>query len=81
MAVMIYRYEQKYGDGGFTGNWMYRLPFTDLDQISDWAFESVAWCNMDEVITGKDGNLFDPKSSAIRSEIAAILKRYLTREK
>ena len=78
MAAMIYHYEQKYGDGGFTGNWMYRLPFTDLDQISDWAFESVAWCNMHDVISGKSDNLFDPKGFAKRSEMAAILRKYLT---
>ena len=81
MAVMLYRYEQKYGDGGFTGDWMYRLPFTDLDQISDWAFEAVAWCNMEGVITGKDNNVFDPKGFAKRSEMAAILTRYLTQNK
>ena len=81
MAVMLYRYEQKYGDGGFTGDWMYRLPFTDLDQISDWAFEAVAWCNMEGVITGKDNNVFDPKGFAKRSEMAAILTRYLTQDK
>ena len=74
---MMYRYEQKYGDGGFTGDWMYRLPFADLDQISDWAFEAVAWCNMKGVITGKDNSVFDPKGPAQRSELAAILARYL----
>ncbi len=76
MAAMIYRYEQKYGDGGFTGDWVYRLPFTDLDKISDWAVEAVAWCNMEGVITGKDDNLFDPRGPAKRSEMAAILTRY-----
>ena len=76
MTTMIYRYEQKYGDGGFTGDWMYRLPFKDLDQISDWAFEAVAWCNVKGVITGKGNNIFDPKGFAKRSEMAAILTRY-----
>ncbi len=76
MTTMIYRYEQKYGDGGFTGDWMYRLPFKDLDQISDWAFEAVAWCNMKGIITGKDGNRVDPKGSAKRCEMAAVLTRY-----
>lgn len=80
MAAMIYRYEQKYGDGGFTGDWMYRLPFTDLDQISDWAFESVAWCNLNGIIKGKDNGVFDPKGLAKRSEMAAILTRYCGEE-
>ncbi len=80
MAVMLYRYEQKYDSGGFIGDWMYRLPFTDLDQISDWAFEAVAWCNMKGVITGKDDNIFDPKGPAKRGELAAILTCYCGEE-
>ncbi len=78
MAVMLYNYKKKYGDGGFTGAWMYRLPFEDLDQISDWAFEAVAWCNMKGIITGKGNDLFDPKGQATRAEMAAILTQYLT---
>ncbi len=37
LASLIYRYEQSRG-GGLTGEWMYRLPFTDLEAISNWAF-------------------------------------------
>lgn len=80
MAAMMYRYEQKYGEGGFTGDWMYRLPFTDLDQISDWAFEAVAWCNMKGVMSGKDDDIFDPKGPAKRSELAAVLTRFCGEE-
>ncbi len=80
MATMLYRYEKKYGNGGFTGAWMCRLPFTDLDHISDWAFEAVAWCNMKGVIAGKDDNIFDPKGLSKRGELAAILTRYCGEE-
>ena len=55
---------------------MYRLPFTDLDQISDWAFEAVAWCNMKGVMSGKADDIFDPKGPAKRSELAAVLTRF-----
>ena len=76
MAVMIYRYEQKYGTGGFTGEWAYRLPFADLDKISDWAFEAVSWCNMKGLLMGKDNNLFDPYGITQRCELAAVLTNY-----
>ncbi len=76
MAVMLYRYEQKYGGGGFVGDWQYKLPFTDTAKISSWAYEAVAWCNMKGVVTGKDGSVFDPAGNARRSEIAAVLTRY-----
>ena len=80
MATMIYQYEKKYGDGGFTGTWMFRMPFNDLDQISEWAYEGVAWCYMNQVISGKSADLFDPQGIATRTEMAAILTQYLTLE-
>lgn len=80
MAVLLCRYEKKCGDGGFTGAWMYRLPFEDLDQISDWAFKAVARCNRKGIITGKGDNLFDPKGHAARVEMAAILMNYLKQQ-
>ena len=76
MAAMIYRYEQKYGSGGFTGSWMYHLPFTDLEAISDWAFEAVAWCGMKNVLEGGEAGAFDPAGHALRCELAAALMRY-----
>lgn len=77
MAAMLYNYEVKFGAGGFTGAWMFRLPFTALTEISEWAYEGVAWCYMKDVITGKSTDLFDPKEKATRAEIAAILTQYL----
>ena len=55
---------------------MYRLPFTDLEEIADWSFEAVAWCNMKKVMVGKDDGVFDPTGSALRYELAAVLMRY-----
>ena len=76
MAKMLYNYEKKYGDGGFTGAWMFPLPFADTAKINDWAYEAVAWCYMDGVINGKDGNVFDPAGNALRCELAKVLTVY-----
>ena len=76
LAAMIYRYEQ-YRGGGFTGDWMYRLTFTDSGRVSGWAYEAVGWCCMNKVIQGKGGNVFDPAGTAKRNDLAAILTRYL----
>ncbi len=75
LAAMLYRYEQKYGDGGFTGNWQYQLPFSDLTAISDWAAEAVAWCNMHGVLQGQAGR-FEPAGQTKRCELAQALTRY-----
>ena len=76
MAKMLYNYEKKYGDGGFTGEWMFPLPFADTAKINDWAYEAVAWCYMNGVINGKDGNVFDPAGNALRCELAKVLTVY-----
>lgn len=75
LASLIYRYEQAQG-GGFSGEWAYRLPFADLEALSDWALEAAAWCNMQGVMTGKTGGRFDPAGTATRAELATILTRY-----
>ncbi len=76
MAKMLYNYEKKYGDSGFTGAWMFPLPFADTAKINDWAYEAVAWCYMNGVINGKDGNVFDPAGNALRCELAKVLTVY-----
>ena len=75
LAVMLYRYEQR--SGGFTGNWMFRLDFTDAADISDWAYEAACWCNMNGIINGKGNGILDPKGQATRAEAAAMLMRFL----
>jgi hypothetical protein len=75
-AVILYRYEQKYGGGGFTGEWMYLLPYGDTGSIADWAYEAVAWCNMKGIMTGMGDNLFGPEGTSTRAQIAAVLQRY-----
>lgn len=71
MAAIICRYE----DGGFTGDWAFSLPYADLDKISDWAREAVAWCTMKSILQGKEDGLFDPAGVTLRCELAAVLTR------
>lgn len=50
--------------------------FTDSGAISSWASEAVAWASALGIVSGRDGNVFDPHGNASRSECAAILMRY-----
>lgn len=52
--------------------------YADEDSISDFAVQAVDWARSAGVISGKDGNRFDPKGGATRSQVAVILYRYLT---
>lgn len=60
---MIYRYAQAQGKG-FTGAWMFLLPFTD---VPEWAYESVAWCYMNGVTTGVNETAFAPGNDCTRA--------------
>ena len=71
LCAVIYRYVQNNG-GGFTGVWMYQMPHTDLADVSDWAFEAIAWMNMNGIYTG-EGNALLPKAYAPRSLVAMMV--------
>ncbi|MDR0469053.1 MAG: S-layer homology domain-containing protein [Peptococcaceae bacterium] len=51
--------------------------FADWNEISDWAKNAVNRLTIQGLLSGKPGNLFDPKGNATRAEFAAILARYL----
>lgn len=70
-AAMIYRYAQAQGKG-FTGAWMFLLPFTD---VPEWAYESVAWCYMNGVTTGVSETAFAPDNDCTRAQIVTFLWR------
>ncbi|NLT15586.1 MAG: hypothetical protein GXY05_14740 [Clostridiales bacterium] len=75
MAVILYRYEQ-YKGGGFKGAWMFPLNFPDADKISDWAYEAMCWCTMNDIIGGNDDGTLAPQGNAERCQAAAILHRF-----
>lgn len=75
MACFLYRYEQAQG-GGFTGAWMFRLPFTD---VPDWAFEAIAWCYMNGITGGTSDTTFSPDAPCTRAQLAAFLYRFLAK--
>lgn len=74
LAAILYRSEQRSG-GGFTGDWAFRLDYSDAGSVSDWAYESMCWCTMKGIVTGSDGAL-QPQSGATRAQAAAMLRRY-----
>ena len=70
-AAMLYRWAQAQGKG-FTGAWMFLLPFTD---VPEWAYESVAWCYMNGVATGVSETSFAPGNDCTRAQIVTFLYR------
>lgn len=50
--------------------------FADAADISGWAKEAVSSCQTAEIVSGKDGNRFDPQGTASRAEAATLLTNF-----
>ncbi len=57
--------ENKIADG--------KLNFSDADQISDWAKNSIAYLADKEILKGTSDNKFAPKNNLTRAEVAQII--------
>lgn len=75
MAVIMANYAKKLG---------YDLPkplqavtFADNAQISSWAKNAVRTMQQAGILSGKNGNKFDPKETATRAEVATVLRRFV----
>ena len=62
----------------------YELPavtdaktFTDADQFSSWARESIAYAQLSGLINGVPGGAFAPKNNASRAENSAVFQRMI----
>ena len=75
MAVIMANYAKKLG---------YDLPktlqavtFADNAQISSWAKNAVRTMQQAGILSGKNGDKFDPKGTATRAEVATVLRRFV----
>ena len=72
MATFIYRCEQANG-GGFTGAWMFLLPFNDAPK---WAYEPIAWCYKKGITSGTSATTFSPDAPCTRAQMMTFLYRF-----
>lgn len=76
MAVFLYRWEVHRG-GGFQGAWMLLLDYPDRGNVSEYAYESVAWCTTNGLLTGRSDGTLAPGAPVTRAAAAAMMQRYL----
>lgn len=50
--------------------------FADGDTTSDWAKTSMSWAVASGLMSGREGNMLSPRSSASRAEIAQIMTNF-----
>ena len=49
--------------------------YSDREEISEDAYEAVAWCSMKEVVIGRPDGTFGAKDGCTRAELATIMVR------
>lgn len=54
-----------------------KSTFADDSSISSWAVEAVYVMQQSGILTGKDGNQFDPQGEASRAEVATMIERFV----
>lgn len=75
MAVMMANYAKAMGYAMPKTN--AEITFSDNASISTWAKDSAKSMQMAGIIMGKDNNRFDPKGTATRAEVSAVLHRFV----
>lgn len=74
MAAILYRYAQ-YKNYDVSGS-ADLSAFADAASISDYAVSALQWAVDAGLINGKGNGILDPKGSATRAEVSAILSRF-----
>lgn len=75
LCTMIYRYAKLIGAEGQPGS---VNEFLDAGSVAEWASEAVQWCIGSGLVGGKGNGVLDPKGTATRAEVAAVLERLVT---
>jgi len=76
MAVMLNNYV-KYKGISLPAGQGTSAAFADENEISPWAIDAVRAIQAAGIVSGRPGNLYDPKTSATRAEVATIFTRFL----
>lgn len=71
LAAMLYRYVGSPAVSGTVGD------FADADSVSSWASDAMVWAVQQGLIAGMDEDTLSPQGTATRTQVAAILQRFI----
>lgn len=71
LAAMLYRYVGSPAVSGTVGD------YSDADSISSWASDAMVWAVQEGLIAGMDEDTLNPQGTATRTQVAAILQRFI----
>lgn len=73
LVAFLYRYAGSPELNGYTGI----ASFADWSTVSEYAQDAMCWAVENGIVSGTSKNTLSPRSTALRSQIAAMLLRYL----
>lgn len=76
MASIMFRFAT-FLDKAPKGNWMINVTYPDKADISNYAMDAATYCQLTSIITGRDSGKFEPKATATRAEVAAVIERFV----
>lgn len=76
LAAMLFRYAVFKGMDAVTLA-DHLAQFSDCGQISTWTVSALNWAVGSGIMNGRSGGALDPKGTAARAELAAMLRRFL----
>ena len=71
LAAMLYRYSGSPAVSGGVGD------YNDAATISSWASDAMVWAVQQGLIAGMDDGTLNPQGTATRTQVAAILQRFI----
>lgn len=74
LAAILYRYAQYKDYDTSASSDLSR--YTDLDQLSMWAQEAIAWANAEGIVNGTSATTLSPQDNATRAQAAAMLMQF-----
>lgn len=76
LAAILYKYAVFLGQN--VSFEQAELPFSDREQVSEWAKDACVWATDAGLLSGRENNLLAPGGEAARAEVAAVLQRFLS---
>ena len=76
-AVILYNYA-KYKELDTEAE-MFAYEYSDVDDISGWAWDAMKWANANGLILGRSARELAPSGTATRAEVALMLERFITK--
>ncbi|MBR4955502.1 MAG: S-layer homology domain-containing protein, partial [Clostridia bacterium] len=79
MVTIFYRYANSKLPNRYMGNPKTIEKFSDVDEISSWAYDAMQWACGIKFVDGKENNNLDPAGNATRAEMAALITRFIVK--